>query len=218
MENISEVTAAVVAVPYSSTDFYFYNEILSEGNHRKNVPFIPLINREGLPDKYDYHEVVLTFMQKLRQHHEPQYPIDVDGIKIDIGLIDIQVFFSGSKNLILNTLKECPDVLFKENLKKVEAITDKAIRNQMMMGCCFHSFSHTGEFNFHYHNIIFGIRIENKVYTDINFDEIMRTIAKNGYNVGFVAPNYSMPHVSQTPTRKSKIKQFIDDKILSLIS
>ena len=102
-------------------------------------------------------------------------------------------------------------------LKKVEAITDKAIHNQMMMGFCLHSFSHTGQFNVHYHNIIFGIRIENKVYTDINFDEIMRTIAKNGYNVGFVVPNYSMPHVSQTLSRKLKIKQFIDDKILCLM-
>ncbi len=38
MENITEVTATVVAVSYSSTDFYFYNEILSESNYRKNVP------------------------------------------------------------------------------------------------------------------------------------------------------------------------------------
>lgn len=147
MENISEVTASVVAVPYSSTDFYFYKEILSEGNHRENVPFIPLINKDGLSDKYDYHEVVLTFMQELRQHHEPQYPIDVNGVKIDIGLIDIQVFFSGNKNILLNTLKECPDMLFKENIKKVEAITNNSIHDQMMMGSCIHLFSSTGDFS-----------------------------------------------------------------------
>lgn len=217
MENISEVTASVVAVPYSSTDFYFYNEILSEGNHRKDVPFIPLINKEVLPNKYEYHEVVLAFMQKLRQHHEPQYPIEIDGLQIDIGLIDIRVFFSGAKNILLNTLKVCPDMFFKENVEKVETITDKTIHNQMMMGCCLHQFSHTGEFNFHFHNIIFGIRIENKVYADINFDEIMRTIVKNGYKVGLVAPNYSLPYVSRTPGIRSKIKQFIDDKIVSLI-
>ncbi len=57
-------------------------------------------------------------MQKLRQHHEPQYPIDVDGIKIDIGLIDIQVFFSGSKNLILNTLKSVLMCFLRKTLKK----------------------------------------------------------------------------------------------------
>lgn len=45
----------------------------------------------------------------------------------------------------------------------------------------------------------------------------MSAITRNGCNIGFVAPNYSRSQISKAPNKKSKINQFIDDKIISLI-
>lgn len=156
-------------------------------------------------------------MKELREHHENQYPIDVDGVKIDIGLIDIQVFFSGEKQLILNTLKHNPKFFFEENIKKVEAITNNGIHDQMMMGSSMHLFLPSGKFNFHYHNIIFGIRIENKIYTDINFKDILSGISDNGYNISFASPNQFINKPPKKTRKTSKIKKFIEDKVISLI-
>lgn len=191
MSNTVEVQASVAVVPYEGAEHYFFSEILSEGNYRDNVPFIPLIPLENAIEGVTYEEMALTLMYKVREEQGALlYP--VDNLKIDIGLIDIQVSFKGNTQVIVNTLKQDSQSLLRENAAMLDNMTNGNIHNQMMIGTALHLYNNDGDSCIHYHNIIFSVRVENKIYSHLDLTDILSSISKEGYTIGLVAPKEAL--------------------------
>ena len=82
-------------------------------------------------------------------------------------------------------METSPDLLLEENFKHLDLVTQKAIHDQMILVCAAHCLTPQGNFQFHYHNVIFGLRKQKDLVDCLDFGELLAAVAW-GSKIGFV--------------------------------
>ena len=169
---------------------YFTYEIASEGRWRSNATVLIIQPKEdsGKPHS-DWFPRTLERMRETRvRKGKIPFTIDVAGVatEIDIGLVDIVVFFQippGSVRALLKSSGE-PERFFQENLRHLDLLCKGKLHDQMMVATSPHFYRSDGSILFHYHNLIFGLQQEIRGDIDIlaplDFDPLLKALAKTG--------------------------------------
>jgi hypothetical protein len=112
------------------------------------------------------------------------------GHLVDIGLIDIQVFFDGPMDLLVEQLKTDSTRFLDENLKHVDWLCSRVFHDQMVLVFACHVFTAGGDRRVHYHNVIFGLRKEirdgHELIGPLDMEPLVRALDRR-IRVGLVA-------------------------------
>ncbi|GLT20488.1 hypothetical protein GCM10007938_42730 [Vibrio zhanjiangensis] len=155
------INSSVVAVSLNQASYYFQNEIEHEGPFKTNPLTVIVLpeSETGIANQY-WTQAMLNIQQETREYSEPELIQLSDGTFFDVGLLDIQVFFDGENGPIKALLKKQPDFFLKENLKHIEDVYGILFHDQMIVSTTLHTKRTDGEFQLHYHNIIYSLRKE----------------------------------------------------------
>src|SRR5512135_389575 len=159
-EHISVESSAVYVVPFSHIRSYLAHEILSEGIHKSECdPFVLFPAVEAGPASKEWFDSLLDNMDELHRRHsrdELVTPgISPVGGGVDIGLIDIPVTLRGPFSLA--SLRHQTTKFMEENMKHVDMLFAGTFHDQMTLVSVFHVFKPSGERQFHFHNLVFGV-------------------------------------------------------------
>jgi hypothetical protein len=186
-----KVSNRIDVVPMDTVESYLKHEIVSEGRWRSGVPLVivrPAADR-GLADSQWLPEMV-THMRETRRRYGP-IPFtlglgETGGIDLDIGLIDIIVFFeySGSKAFVRPETQAESDRLLHENLRHIDMLCADALHDQMVIAIAPHVYHSNGSLLYHYHNLIFGLRHEARgdmdVFGTLDLEPLMKKLSASG--------------------------------------
>lgn len=128
-------------------------------------------------------------MNKSRTQSTPKV-LQVDNNNIDIGLIDIQVHFHGNQEQITALLQKNGHQFFTENARHLDYVSNGNIHDQMILINALHLFNSKGEIAIHYHNIIFGARVEGQLVGTINLEPILIGCSEKGKSINVVAAKH----------------------------
>ena len=177
-------------VPMEHVESYFTHEIASEGKWRSNATILIIQPKEDAgkaPSDWFTRTLERMRESRVRKGTIP-LTIDVGGVatEIDIGLVDIVVFFQippGNVPALLKSNSE-PERFFQENLRHVDLLCKGTLHDQMIMAASPHFYRSDGSILFHCHNVIFGLRQEIRGDIDIlaplDFDPLLKALAKTG--------------------------------------
>lgn len=184
---IIEIRAATVVVSMEKVEAYYRDEIANEGIMRKSS--FPIILLPKADSGKAHSTWISKIFQQMRAVREQEHikPISFSGgYNIDVGLIDLQVFFDGSQQDLTDVMSNNPHVLFNENLKHIDLLSQGTIHDQMILVSIPHSFAPFGSFCFHYHNVIFGIRKKGSLIGYLSVDDLLSQLSK-GSKISLVA-------------------------------
>jgi len=180
------VTNRVDVVPMEHVETVFNYEIASEGKWRTNVPVIILRpdHEAGRADS-GWFPRTLARMREARRR-KGAMPVSIGGMEIDVGLIDIIVFFQlipGNRLVHPRTSDERAR-LFDENLIHLDKLCGDALHDQMVIAVAPHIYHSNGSFLYHHHNLIFGLRQEVSGDLDmlgvLDMDPLVKALSRSG--------------------------------------
>lgn len=155
-----QVTHRVDLVPMEHMETFFKYEIAREGKWRNDAPVLILRPKHdaGLADS-GWFPKTLARMWEVRQRKDA-VPLSGDGMEIDLGLIDIIVFFElmpGNKRVHPQTAEDI-ETLRDENFNHLDKICGDSVHDQMIIAQVEHFYHSDGSYLCHYHTLIFNLR------------------------------------------------------------
>lgn len=166
---IIRVTDRVDVVPMEHVETFFNYEIAREGKWRSDVPLIIIRpkHQTGRADSSWFPETLARMREARRR--KGALPVCVGGMEIDVGLIDVTVFFQlmPGSTLVRPRTREESDKLLHENLIHLDKVCGDAFHDQMILAISPHIYHSNGSFLYHHHNLIFGLRQEVRGDMDI---------------------------------------------------
>lgn len=182
------ISSSIVAVSYEGVTNYINNEIIKEGKWRNDVSLVTILPLEKRQE--DSNSAIKWALQTLSKACLISAPelIEVDDESIDVGLIDIQVYFQGNQRDILKLLKQDSAQFFTENAKHLDYLLGENIHDQMILMNAFHMFNTKGETSIHYHNVVFGARVQGSQVGMLDLEPLLKCLSQNGKSINFVVP------------------------------
>jgi hypothetical protein len=142
------VSNRVDVVPMEHVETFFNFEIAREGKWRSGVPLIILRPKiDSGKAECDWFPQTLARMWEARQR-KGAMPVSIGGMEIDVGLVDVVVFFQimpGNKLVHPRTPEES-DKLLHENLIHLDKVCGNALHDQMIMALAPHIYHSNGTF------------------------------------------------------------------------
>jgi len=185
------VSNRVIVVPMEHIEMYFTHEITNEGRWSANRPLVIL--RPTIDSGQTTEDWLATTLERMRETRSrkgllpTKVPIGQGReVEIDIGLIDVTVFFQVPPGMrpAIPTRKEDCDRTFDENLRHLESVCADALHDQMILATSLHLFDSNGSPLLHYHNLIFGMRQEVRGELDVlgqlDMDPLLKALSKSG--------------------------------------
>jgi hypothetical protein len=178
-----KVTNRIAVVPMEHIETYWAHEIASEGKWASNVPVIiiqPAIDR-GRAESHWFDRTLERMWETRRR--KGTLPITIGGNVIDVGLVDITVFFEMPAG-VLPRREEEYEYLLTENMRHFDLVCSGAFNDQMILATVLHSYHSNGSRLIHCHNLIFGLRQEVRGDVDIlgplDMEPLLKTLAEDG--------------------------------------
>ncbi len=131
------VSNRIDVVPMEHIETFYRYEIASEGKWRSDVPVIIIRpDRDKGEADADWFPDTLTCMREARQR-KGRETASVCGMEIDVGLVDIIVFFQimPGCGVVRPRTQEESDKLLRENLVHVDKLCGDALHDQMVIAC-----------------------------------------------------------------------------------
>ena len=158
-------SSRVYVVPYAAARTYFHAEIENEGSHRSGcVPLVLFPRSEAGEASKAWVDGIFAAMGEVRERHPHEAltlsSLSHNGAGVDVGLVDIPVTFRGPLDLVASNLEHRPDEFLGENLRHVEGLFAGMFHDQMTLVTVLHAVRPDGTPEFHYHNLVFGVRRE----------------------------------------------------------
>jgi len=181
-----EVTDRVSVVPMEHVETYFKYEVAREGKWRSGVPLVIIrpSHDAGRADSAWFPKTLQRLWEARKR--KGALPVSVEGMEIDVGLIDIIVSFRimpGNKLVLAQTDDE-KNKLLRENLIHLDKVCGGTLHDQMIIALAAHIFRSDGELLFHYHNLIFGLRQEVRGDLDVlgvlDMQPLMKALSRSG--------------------------------------
>ncbi len=182
------IESCVVAVPYNTARHYYNTNVLKDGGQTQGT--VPLMVR--LPDDtvgvtdLNFADWVFSKMDYARRHHG-LLPIMLETQTFDVGLLDIQVFFSGDQEAVAALLANDPELFAQENTRHLEIVCKKELKNCMVVASALHRASPAGDLSIHYRNLIFGVRLEDDDALPLDFDPLLSVFSQYQKRISFIA-------------------------------
>jgi regulator of sirC expression with transglutaminase-like and TPR domain len=186
-----EVSHRITVVPMKHIDAYLQHEIINEGKWatgRQPIILYPAKDT-GLADNRWLSTTIERMHEARRRLGTPPSTIPTgegDAITIDIGLVDVTVFFQmplGRPPCL--PPKAQYKKAFEENYRHFLAFCGGTLHDQMIIAACMHVFHADGWPLLHYHNLIFGLRQNvrgdmNILLSPLDLDPLLKVLAKSG--------------------------------------
>lgn len=192
-QKIEVISSSVIVVPFNKSISFFSQEIASEGNLRDNVPLMFLFpdSRRGEATPESIREIFAD-LQKIRERQLPN-TINFEGTYVDVGLIDIQVFFIGDESVIKSQLKDNANSLIQANLLQIDLTLGKnykeymsTVTEQNFMISALHYLAPDGTFQLKYHNVIFNLLKNGSKLKYLNIHLLLSELARKGKTISLV--------------------------------
>jgi hypothetical protein len=181
----------IAVVPMEHVETYFTHEIASEGKWRNDVPIIIL--RPGVDcgtaDSGWWPKTLARIRETRQRKGTIPVTISMGGsgdIELDVGLVDITVFFQmppGKLSPLLKNKSEA-DRFLDENLRHLDSVCAGGLHDQMIIATAPHIFHSNGSLLLHYHNLVIGLRQEVRGNMDIlgplDIDPLLKALSKSG--------------------------------------
>lgn len=136
---------------------------------------------------------ILGDMQKVRERQLPPAINFGDNNYVDIGLIDIPVFFNGDETEIKYLLEVNANEVLQENLKQLELVLGDAFKEymatsseQITMIIAPHMFAPDGTFQLKYHNVIFNLYKNGSNLKYIDIHSLLSGLAQKGKTISLI--------------------------------
>jgi hypothetical protein len=158
-------SGAVYIVPFPFVRSYYAFEIEDEGFHRSDChPVVLLPRHEAGPATREWVETIFAAMDEVRRVH-PRQALETPGLSplgggVDVGLLDIPATVRGPLELVTANLKDRPMEVFEANLFHIDSLLADTFHDQMTLVTVPHMARPDGTPEFHYHNLVFGVRRE----------------------------------------------------------
>jgi hypothetical protein len=154
---IPPIDIAIYIVPMELTEGYYAAYIADEGIGSLE-PAIIIMRPEAELGRADHAWLQRTLgqMRDVRQPgtHRYEFPHDGGTIEIDIGLIDVQVWFNDTAGELAD------DYRSDENFAVLDKLCGSQLNTQMVLASAVHRYRPDGSYLLHYHNLIFSLRKE----------------------------------------------------------
>lgn len=147
----------VSVVPMELVELYYRTQIASEGYLNAEPAVIVTRPQAGLLRADDaWFFQTLDEMRAVRRHgtNRTVFPAGPGraAIDVDIGLIDVQVFFNAYDGIHAGSPRT------EENFSRFRRICGGEAHDQMVMATAVHHFRPDGSLLLHYHNLVFALR------------------------------------------------------------
>ena len=158
-------SGAVYIVPFPFARSYYAFEIEDEGFYRSDCrPVVLLPRHEAGPATREWVETIFAAMDEVRRIH-PREALEIPGLSplgggVDVGLLDIPVTVRGPLEFVTANLKDRPMEVFEANLMHIDSLLADTFHDQMTLVTVLHVARSDGTPEFHYHNLVFGVRRE----------------------------------------------------------
>jgi hypothetical protein len=152
------IETGIYVVPMHLVEGYYYTQIAREGIWNDDPPVIvhrPAEQMFRADDAWFRH--TLSQMQAVRRPGTNRYvfPPEPDRnheIDIDIGLIDVQIYFNAYAG------RRGGSPLTDQNFQEADRLCGRQLHTQMVMATAVHWYRPDGSRTLHYHNLIFALR------------------------------------------------------------
>ena len=132
------IEAGIYIVPMELTEEYYYTQIAREGMWNDDPPVIvhrPAKQMFRADDAWFRH--ILNQMREVRKPGTNRYVFPPEGdrdhdIDIDIGLIDVQIYFNAYSG------RHAGSPMTDENLREADRLCSKQLHTQMVMAAAVH--------------------------------------------------------------------------------
>ncbi len=185
------VSSHVVAVPYIQAKSYFKHEIQSEGQWRDEVPLITYSpkKRIGNTTSEDI-QWIFDSMELVRKQNPPKR-VRLNNFFFYIGLMDILVHVGLGKGIsteaIESLLAQDPAPLIQANGEHVDQLAKGEIHDQMVIVNASHCFDKQGGTLIHFHNVIFGLQVEEEKIRPLDFKPLIAALSQDKH-ISLAAP------------------------------
>lgn len=152
------IEVGVYIVPMELTEEYYRTQIAREGCWNDDPPVIvhrPVTRMFRADDAWL--RQTLGQMREVRRPGTNRAVFPAGGgfgreIDIDIGLIDVQIYFPGYSG------RQGGSPMTDENFREADRLCGHELHTQMVMAASVHQYRPDGSYCLHYHNLIFGLR------------------------------------------------------------
>lgn len=150
-----EIEVGIYIVPMDLVRDYYQTQIAIEGYWNDRPPVIvvqPVTEMFRADDAWFKH--TLSQMHEVRRPGAIRYVVPCEGgqVDIDIGLIDVQIYFDGHAGDIDARL------MTDANFREFKRLCHGELTTQTVIATAVHNYRPDGELTLHYHNLIFGLR------------------------------------------------------------
>jgi hypothetical protein len=158
-------SGTVYVVPFPFARSYYTFEIEDEGFHRSGChPVVLLPRHEAGPATREWVEAIFAAMDEVRKIHTREAletpSLSPLGGGVDVGLLDIPVTVREPFKFVTANLKRRPMEIFEANLVQIDALLAGTFHDQMTLVTVLHTVRPDGTPEFHYHNLVFGVKRE----------------------------------------------------------
>lgn len=181
--------AGVYIIPMELTEHYYQSQIAREGIWRDDPPVIvhrPAEQMFRADDAWFYH--TLSQMREVRRPGTNRCVFPPEGdrdheIDIDIGLIDVQIYFNASVKRLDGSL-DMGEVYrqYNVNLREFGRLCGRQLTTQMVLAAAVHLYRPDRSHSLYYHNLIFGIRKQVEPDEHIGLLELLPLVKALGDN------------------------------------
>jgi hypothetical protein len=148
----------IYVLPMELTEPYLLSNIVREGVWNEAPPVIVMRPKEEFGRADDaWFGRTLGQMRQVRKPGTLRFCIGEDGVDLDVGLIDIQVYFEADAAR-RNSDRVSDSRFYDENFRLVDELTGGELHTQMVLATAVHRYRPDGSYGDHYHNLIFGLR------------------------------------------------------------
>ncbi|PSB43740.1 hypothetical protein C7B80_23090 [Cyanosarcina cf. burmensis CCALA 770] len=183
------VSSNILVVPFPIIHSFFSQEIAAEGSYRGDVPLMFLFPNSKRGEATP--EAIQELFADLQKVRERQPPTIVDfaetGIYVDVGLIDIPVFFQGDESDIFYLMKTNGQVFFQENLKQLDLVLgEKCLKymstrsERIVTIMALQCYAPDRTFQLKYHNVIFNLTKNGSELSYLNVRLFLSELARDG--------------------------------------
>jgi len=153
-----QTTTSVYLIPLELTEAYYRIHIAAEGGCSNHQPPVIITRPQAEFGRADEAWLQRTLGQMLDVRkpgtHRYVLPHEHGKSDIDIGLIDVQVYFHDTEGML------SPGHKTNENFAAVDGVCGGELHTQMVLASAVHRHRPDGSRILHYHNLIFSVRKE----------------------------------------------------------